>query len=82
MFVLMVFYVVIVLVWWIKICEILVMVCVLMGVGFILIILFIGSIWGKGIWGGWWDWDLCFISELILLFLYLGVIGFYYVIDD
>lgn len=81
-FVLMVLYVVIVLIWWIKVCEILVMVCVLMGVGFILIILLIGSIWGKGIWGIWWDWDLCMISELVLLFLYLGVIGLYYVIED
>ncbi|KGO97499.1 cytochrome c biogenesis protein CcsA, partial [Novilysobacter defluvii] len=41
-----------------------------------------GSIWGKPMWGTWWDWDPRMTTELILLFLYLGVIGLYNAIDD
>jgi heme exporter protein C len=33
-------------------------------------------------WGTWWDWDPRLTTELILLFLYLGVIGLYNAIDD
>ena len=33
-------------------------------------------------WGTWWDWDPRLTTELILLFLYLGVIGLYAAIDD
>ncbi|WP_433925917.1 heme ABC transporter permease CcmC [Stenotrophomonas nematodicola] len=81
-FALMAFYAVIALVWRIKICEMLAMACAPMGAGFTLITLLTGSIWGKGTWGGWWDWDPRLTSELILLFLYLGVIGLYHAIDD
>src|SRR3546814_4383585 len=33
-------------------------------------------------WGTWWDWDPRLTTELILLFLYLGIIGLYHAIDD
>jgi heme exporter protein C len=33
-----------------------------------------GAIWGKPMWGTWWVWDARLTSELILLFIYLGVI--------
>jgi heme exporter protein C len=33
-------------------------------------------------WGSWWVWDARLTSELILLFLYLGVIGLYAAIED
>jgi heme exporter protein C len=33
-------------------------------------------------WGTWWDWDPRLTTELILLFLYLGVIGLYHAIED
>jgi heme exporter protein C len=33
-------------------------------------------------WGTWWDWDPRLTTELILLFLYLGVMGLYGAIDD
>src|SRR3546814_20241546 len=33
-------------------------------------------------WGTWWDWDPRLTTELILLFLYLGIIGLYHDIDD
>jgi heme exporter protein C len=33
-------------------------------------------------WGTWWVWDARLTSELILLFLYLGLIGLYTAIED
>ena len=41
-----------------------------------------GSLWGKPMWGSWWVWDARLTSELILLFLYLGVIALYSAIED
>jgi heme exporter protein C len=81
-FALMALYAAIALVWRIKLCEILAMACAPVGAAFTLITLATGSIWGKPMWGTWWDWDPRLTSELILLFLYLGVIGLYHAIDD
>lgn len=81
-FALMAVYAAIALIWRIKLCEILAMACAPIGAGFTLITLATGSIWGKPMWGTWWDWDPRLTSELILLFLYLGVIGLYNAIDD
>jgi heme exporter protein C len=41
-----------------------------------------GSLWGKPMWGTWWQWDARMTSELILLFLYLGLIALRASIDD
>ncbi|TWI03677.1 heme exporter protein C [Luteimonas cucumeris] len=79
---LMAFYAVIALVWRIKLCEILAMACAPIGAAFTVITLATGSIWGKPMWGTWWDWDPRLTTELVLLFLYLGVIGLYQAIDD
>ncbi|MGN6224721.1 heme ABC transporter permease CcmC [Pseudoxanthomonas sp.] len=79
---LMAFYAAIALIWRIKLCEILAMACAPIGAGFTVITLATGSIWGKPLWGTWWDWDPRLTTELILLFLYLGVIGLYNAIDD
>lgn len=46
------------------------------------IALFTGAAWGKPMWGTWWVWDARLTSELILLFLYLGVIALYSAFDD
>ncbi len=81
-FALMAFYAAIALVWRIKLCEILSMACAPIGAAFTLITLATGSIWGKPMWGTWWDWDPRLTTELILLFLYLGVIGLYHASDD
>lgn len=81
-FALMALYAAIALIWRIKLCEILAMACAPIGAGFTLITLATGSIWGKPMWGTWWDWDPRLTTELILLFLYLGVIGLYNAIDD
>ncbi|SFK97509.1 heme ABC transporter permease CcmC [Lysobacter sp. cf310] len=81
-FALMAVYAAIALIWRIKLCEILAMACAPIGAAFTVITLATGSIWGKPMWGTWWDWDPRLTSELILLFLYLGVIGLYNAIDD
>jgi heme exporter protein C len=70
------------LVWRIKISEILAMASAPVGAIFTAITLATGSIWGKPMWGTWWTWDARLTSELVLLFLYLGVIGLYNAIED
>nr|VFK59109.1 MAG: heme exporter protein C [Candidatus Kentron sp. TUN]VFK61371.1 MAG: heme exporter protein C [Candidatus Kentron sp. TUN]VFK67803.1 MAG: heme exporter protein C [Candidatus Kentron sp. TUN] len=52
------------------------------GASFTVIALITGAIWGKPMWGAWWVWDARLTSELILLFLYLGVIGLLTAYDD
>lgn len=44
--------------------------------------LWTGSLWGKPTWGAWWVWDARLTSELILLFLYIGVLSLHSAIDD
>jgi heme exporter protein C len=46
------------------------------GAGFTLLALVTGSLWGKPMWGTWWIWDARLTSELILLFLYVGIMLF------
>lgn len=47
-----------------------------LGAGFAFLALVTGSLWGKPMWGTWWIWDARLTSELILLFLYLGLLLF------
>jgi len=70
------------LVWRIKLSETLAMCCAPIGAAFTMVTLATGAIWGKPMWGTWWTWDARLTSELVLLFLYLGVIGLYAAIDD
>ena len=79
---LMAFYAAIALIWRIKLAEILAMACAPVGALFTAVTLATGSIWGKPMWGTWWDWDPRLTSELVLLFLYLGVIGLNTAIED
>ncbi|MDP2562633.1 heme ABC transporter permease [Psychrobium sp. 1_MG-2023] len=46
------------------------------------IALITGAAWGKPMWGTWWVWDARLTSELILLFLYLGIIALHNAFDD
>ncbi len=46
------------------------------------IALLTGAAWGKPMWGAWWVWDARLTSELILLFLYFGVIALYSAFED
>jgi heme exporter protein C len=45
-----------------------------LGACFTFLALLTGSLWGKPMWGTWWLWDARLTSELILLFLYLGIL--------
>src|SRR5690606_4803110 len=79
---LMAFYAAIALIWRIKLCEVLAMACAAPGAAFTLVTLATGSIWGKPVWGTWWDLHPRPPTELILLFLYPGVVGLYHATDD
>jgi heme exporter protein C len=41
-----------------------------------------GAAWGKPMWGAWWECDARLTSQLILLFLFLGVISLYKAFED
>lgn len=47
-----------------------------LGASFTFLALFTGSLWGKPMWGTWWIWDARLTSELILLFIYIGILLF------
>jgi heme exporter protein C len=70
------------LVWRIKLSEVLAMASAPIGAAFTFITLVTGSVWGKPTWGTWWTWDARLTSELVLLFLYFGVIGLHSAIED
>lgn len=70
------------LIWRMKLAEVVMISSAAVGASFTFIALVTGSLWGKPMWGTWWVWDARLTSELILLFLYLGVIGLYGAIDD
>ncbi len=69
-------------VWRIRVAETLAMCCAPIGAAFTFITLVTGSLWGKPTWGTYWQWDGRMTSELILLFLYIGVIGLYQSIEE
>ncbi len=73
---------VIALVWQIKTAEWSIPAIAPVGAAMTAIALFTGAIWGKPMWGTWWVWDARLTSELILLFLYVGVMALYYAFDD
>jgi heme exporter protein C len=81
-YIVMAVYAVITLIWRIKLAEILLISSVPVGIGFTVLALATGSLWGKPMWGTWWSWDARLTSELLLLFLYLGAIGLYRAIED
>lgn len=44
------------------------------GLVFTLLTLATGSLWGKPMWGTWWEWDARMTSVLIMFFIYLGFV--------
>jgi len=52
------------------------------GASFTLCALFTGSLWGRPMWGTYWAWDPRLTSELILLFLYVGVMSLRSAFED
>ncbi len=47
-----------------------------------LVALVTGALWGKPTWGTYWVWDARMTSELLLLFIYLGLIALTELSDD
>ena len=52
------------------------------GALFTFLALVTGAVWGKPMWGTWWVWDARLTAELILFFLYLGVLALYSAFSD
>lgn len=70
------------LVWHVRMAEIMMISSAPIGAIFTAIALATGSLWGRPTWGTYWVWDARLTSELVLLFLYLGVIGLYAAYDE
>ncbi len=70
------------LVWHVKLAENLAMCAAPIGAAFTAITLVTGSLWGRPTWGTYWVWDARLTSELVLLFLYFGVIGLRRAIEE
>ncbi|MHA6288006.1 heme ABC transporter permease CcmC [Maricaulis sp. CAU 1757] len=52
------------------------------GAVFTVLALVTGSIWGKPMWGTWWEWDARMTSVLVLLLVYLGYIALRAALED
>ena len=69
-------------IWRIKLAHAVAAACAPIGAWFTVVCLATGSIYGKPMWGTWWEWDPRLTSELILLFLYLGYMALRASFDD
>ena len=56
--------------------------CAPLGAAFTFCALLTGSLWGKPTWGTYWIWDARLTSELVLLFLYFGIIALDSALED
>jgi len=56
--------------------------CALPGLAFTLLALFTGSLWGKVTWGTYWQWDGRMTSYLLMLFLYIGYLSLWEIIEN
>jgi len=63
------------LIWRIKMSYALAAATAPIGASFTALALITGSLWGRPMWGTYWAWDPRLTSELILLFLYAGVMS-------
>ncbi len=70
------------LVWRIKLAHALAAATAPIGASFALLCLATGSLWGRPMWGTWWQWDARLTSQLILFFLYLGYLALRSSFDD
>ncbi|MEW6169715.1 MAG: heme ABC transporter permease [Pseudomonadota bacterium] len=73
---------VVALIWRMKLAECVLVAAAPVGASMTAVALVTGMLWGKPMWGAYWVWDARLTSELVLLFLYLGVIGLYQAFDD
>jgi len=62
-------------IWKIKLADIVAKASAPIGAVFTFICLLTGAIWGRPTWGTWWIWDARLTSELLLLFIYFGIMA-------
>src|SRR5437763_6350174 len=53
-----------------------------LGACFTFLALVTGSLWGRPMWGTYWEWDARMTSVLVLFLLYLGLIALWRAVDD
>jgi heme exporter protein C len=71
------------LIWRIKLSHAVAAAAAPLGAWFTFLALMTGAIWGRPMWGTWWEWgDPRLTSELIMLFLYFGYMALRAAIDD
>ncbi|MGH8219973.1 MAG: heme ABC transporter permease CcmC [Steroidobacteraceae bacterium] len=70
------------LIWRMKVAHAVAASCAPIGASFTVAALATGSLWGRPMWGTYWQWDPRLTSELLLLFLFLGYIGLRSAFDD
>jgi heme exporter protein C len=70
------------LIWRMKVAHAVAASCAPIGASFTVAALVTGSLWGRPMWGTYWEWDPRLTSELILLFLYLGYMALRSAIDE
>lgn len=73
---------IVLLIWRMKLAEAYMMAAAPLGAMFTALALITGMLWGKPMWGKAWVWDARLTSELILLFLYFGIMGLHAAIED
>ena len=52
------------------------------GAAFTFLALVTGSLWGRPMWGTYWEWDARLTSVLILFLMYLGLMALWRAVDD
>jgi heme exporter protein C len=56
--------------------------CAPLGAVFTALALITGSLWGKPMWGAWWQWDARMTSVLVLFLFYLGYLALRGALED
>jgi heme exporter protein C len=52
------------------------------GAAFTFLCLFTGSMWGRPMWGTYWQWDARLTSVLVMFIMYLGLIALWRSVDE
>ena len=53
-----------------------------LGASFTFLALVTGSLWGRPMWGTYWEWDARLTSVLLLFLMYLGLIALWRAVED
>jgi heme exporter protein C len=70
------------LIWNMKLAHAVAAACAPLGASFTALTIAVGSIYGKPMWGTWWQWEPRITSVVVLLFFYLGYMALRASFDD